>query len=162
MAKPKQKLGALVDRLWSMREDIRAEEARLKKHKAEFNTLREKVMQDYDKAEVAKAAGARGQASLSPRHFYRVKDQHLFLDAVRKKKAWHLLKAGLNTEEFDTMLEDRKDKGLMVINGKDGKPQTVRIPNPFPGVELFTEIRLHLTSVKKGRGQHSRPEEDDE
>lgn len=147
MAKPKQKLGALVDRLWLMREDIRAEEARLNKHKKEFNTLRDRLMEDYDKAEVAKAAGSRGQASLSSRKIYRVADEKLFLDAVRKRKAWHLLKAGLNTDELNVMIEDKPP----------GNPFA-----PFPGVALYTDVRLHLTAVKKGNGRRSQSREDDE
>ena len=147
MGKPKEKLGAVVDRLWSMREEIRAEEAQLNKHKKEFGVLRDRLMQDYDKAEVAKAAGAKGQASLSYRKIYRVADQQLFLDAVRKRKAWHLLKAGLNTEEFNVMIEDKEPANPVA---------------PFPGVELFTDVRLHLTSVKKGKGRRKQQEEDDE
>lgn len=145
MAKAKPKLGALVDRLWLLRQSIRKAEAEVKKEKGVYKKLVDKIMEDYEKAEVAKAAGKLGQASISPRAIYRVSDQHKFLTAVRKRKAWHLLKAQLNTDEFNTMMEEK---------GETGAPVKGKKPAPlFPGVSLFTDVRLHLTSVKRGKGR---------
>jgi hypothetical protein len=137
MAKPKQKLGTLVDKLWLKREEIRREEAKVKKLKEDYNKQVDLVMDSYDKGAVEKAAGSLGQASLSHRAIYRVADPHVFLEAIRKgKKFWPLLKPGLDTEAFGEFIEENPPKN----------PQL-----PFPGVELFTDVRLHLTAVKKGK-----------
>jgi hypothetical protein len=142
----KLKLGVLVDRLWAMREEIRADEAKLAKKKLAYGKEKAKVMQDYDKEEVGKAAGTKGQASLVYKHIYRVKDQFKFLDAVRKKKAWHLLKAGLNADEFKAHVEELPAKKRAAA---------------FPGVELFTDVSLHITSVMRGK-RKAKQQEDDE
>lgn len=137
MAKVKQKLGALVDKLWLQREEIRSAEAKVKKLKEAYSKQVEHVMENYGKAEVEKVAGNVGQASLSHRQIYRVADPHVFLQAIRKgKKFWPLLKPGLDTEAFGEFIEENPPKN----------PQL-----PFPGVELFTDVRLHLTAVKKGK-----------
>jgi hypothetical protein len=137
MAKANQKIGTLVDKLYLQREEIRAAEAKVKKLKEAYNKQVEHVMESYEKGAVEKAAGSVGQASLSHRQIYRVADPHLFLEAIRKgKKFWPLLKPGLDTEAFGEWLEESPPKN----------PQA-----PFPGVELFTDVRLHLTAVKKGK-----------
>lgn len=132
-----EKLGTLVDKLYRMREDIRVDESKLKKKKEEYKKHSDRVMENYDKGAVEKAAGSVGQASISHRQIYRVADPHVFLQTIRKgKKFWPLLKPGLDTEAFGEFIEENPPKN----------PQA-----PFPGVELFTDVRLHLTAVKKGK-----------
>lgn len=125
-APPKQTTGAIIDRLWGLRDQKRDLEAEVKKIEAEVEALTLTFSERLDAEGLDKATGKKASASFSSSVTAQVEDWSTFLAYVYKNKFGHLLQRRVSDLAYREILDSGKK---------------------VPGVQPFIKKRLNLSSL---------------
>lgn len=126
MAARKLTTGAIIDKIWDLREQKRALEAEVTTIENEVAALTEDLSTQLGKEGLAKATGKKASASFSSNVVANVEDWNAFLAYVYKNKFGHLLQRRVSDVAYRELL----DQGKKV-----------------PGVQPFTKKRLNLSTL---------------
>jgi hypothetical protein len=128
--KPKFKipktLGACADRLYALRELKAAAQKSVDAIEAEYNAIREYVIETLPKSEASGVAGRVGRVAVVRKEVPQVEDWTAFYAYVKKNNAFELLQRRLG----DAAVKERWDAGKVV-----------------PGVTKFTAVTISLTKA---------------
>ncbi len=119
----KIKATTLMDKLYKMKLDIEADEAKLKKKKDKYSEGRETLLQGFTKEQISTLKGKLAKATVVTSKVPTITDKDKFLKYVMRNKATDLLKNGVSTAAY----RERLNAGKKV-----------------PGVETFTVVSLRL------------------
>lgn len=124
------KKGAIAKRLITIRNDIRAAEEIVKKHKEKYDNLAEELMNMMRDDDVTVVGNDIAGASIVGTKVAQVTDWEKFYRFISRNKAFYLLQKRVADKVYRELLEDRR--------GRD-----------IPGTVPFTKYRLNLRTGKK-------------
>lgn len=119
------KIGSLVSRLKSKRDEIRAADEVVKGYKEEYNTLQMELLDVMKEVGVDKVSNDVATVSIKKTQVAQVIDWEKFYRYIHKNKAFFMLQKRVSDVAYRETLEDRKNR-------------------PIPGVESFTKVALNL------------------
>jgi hypothetical protein len=121
-------LGPCVDLAYKLRADRLAIEKKAEAIKTEETKLKDHIINTFSKSTIEGAKGKVAQASITRVTVANIKDWTRFMEWVSKKKAYDMLKRGINDKAYRSRLEAKE---------------------AVPGVEPFDVLKLSIT--KRGK-----------
>ncbi len=123
------KLGTRIDRLYKLRDEIRAKEKALKTLKAKFSKEEDAIFKGYKKQELDGAQGKVGKVTIKRTVVGNIKNYKTFTNWLMKHKHPELLQRRVSNVAYRELLDQRKGKLI-------------------PGMESFEKITLSLTKAR--------------
>jgi len=121
-------IGEEIDRLFDIRERIRALEAQVKDERSIYDALETQLMERMETEGMSKATGKRASVGVSESVVANVEDWDELYRYIGRNKAFHLLQRRTSDAAYRELMEQRKNK-------------------PLPGVSSFTKRKLNLRTV---------------
>ncbi len=121
----KQTIGDLIDNLFELREDIRAQNKIIDGLKGEKAEIEAQLMERLDAQGIDKSAGEVATVSISENIVPNVEDWDSFYKFISRYKRFDLLERRAAAAPFRELLEDRRGK-------------------PIPGVQSYPKRTLNL------------------
>ena len=118
--------GAMIDKMWELREKKRALEASIKDLEGQIADVESQLMEDMEANGVDKMTGKAASVSISSTVVANVEDWDKFLAFIYKTKSGHLLQRRVSDPAWREMSE---------------------IKGVVPGTQPFTKKRLNLRAL---------------
>ncbi len=116
--------GELVNAIWALREEIRAQTQVLEAMDVRKKSMEEELVKVMDSQKVEQVRGEKATATITPTIVAQVKDWTRFYSFIRKHDAFHLLERRPAHAAYRELMEKRKA--------------------PVPGVESFEKRTLSI------------------
>ena len=116
-------LGELIDELYSLRQERLGVEAQAKAIKESEKKLEDRLLKDFDRAELSKAAGKLATVTVTPKVVPNVVDWDKLYAYIMKNKAFELLHRRVNEGAWSERREHGED---------------------VPGTESFTALKVSV------------------
>lgn len=126
-APPTMPVGEMIDRLWSVREDIRALEAQAKVLEEEYDALEERVKHALDEQKLDAGRGDKATASIIEAEVPKLQDWDRFVTWVRRTGNYQLF-----------------ERRVAVNAWREVCAKTKRVPS---GTVPFVKRKLSLTTL---------------
>lgn len=121
-------IGAIIDKLWSLREEKRLLAMKEKELNADIEVLETQLYERMDKEGTTKSAGAKASVSLGTTDVFQIEDFDLFAAYVGKNKFYHLFERRVSQLAAREIFEK---KGTL------------------PGLTTYTKRKINLTTTSK-------------
>jgi vacuolar-type H+-ATPase subunit H len=127
-AQKPRSIGQLIDRMDEIRDAKRKLAEQEKVLTDEYNTVKQELLERFDKEGMEKATGTRASASASKVVVANVVDYEKFCAYVKKTGHFHLFQRRISDPAFRELYEISKGKGV-------------------PGLEPFIKLDINLRSI---------------
>lgn len=122
------KIGTKIDKLYSIREQLRELDAEAKKVRAKKEELEMDILQQMNNEKVTQARGNKATLSVSEQVVPQVTDWDISLPWIKKQNKLYLFERRISAKAFREELESRKGK-------------------PIPGMQSYTKPVINLRSL---------------
>jgi len=122
---PKLSIGSKIDRMFDLRAEIAADQAKVDKKKERLSAMKLDIIEDLQKSGLDSGRGKLASASLTTAERASVKDWDKFYSWIYKNKAAHMLFRRVSDPAYREILKGRHGRAI-------------------PGVESFEDVTLNL------------------
>ena len=105
-------LGAQIDSLYKLREEIREINEKLKNFEEQKRALEETIVGEMDVLQIDKSAGKLGSVTISEQEIASIEDWDTFNAFIKRNNYFFLLQRRVNNAPYRELMAERKNKPI--------------------------------------------------